>query len=109
MDVVLALLLGENLLEWGGGLEEGGQKIRPDRRWADFFSLMALKAWQAVCFRDIRRKRGSPVRGSVQASFRGTFRNAFWKLFGVFLKPFGCLGASFGRLLVNFRSFGNSF
>ena len=37
MDVVLALLLGENLLEWGGGLEEGGQKIRPDRRWADLF------------------------------------------------------------------------
>ena len=27
MDVVLALLLGENLLEWGGGLEEGGKKI----------------------------------------------------------------------------------
>ena len=37
MDVVLALLLGENLLEWGGGLEEGGQKIGPDRRWADLF------------------------------------------------------------------------
>ena len=37
MDVVLALLLGENLLEWGGGLEEGGQKIRPGPRWADFF------------------------------------------------------------------------
>ena len=36
MDDVWALLLGENLLEWGGGLEEGGQKIRPDRRWADF-------------------------------------------------------------------------
>ena len=71
--------------------------------------LMALKAWQALCFRDIRRKRGSPVRGSVQASFRGTFRGAFWELFGVFLDPFGSLGASFGRLLVNFRSFGSSF
>ena len=71
--------------------------------------LMALKAWQAVCFRDIRGKRGSPVRGSVQASCRGTFRGAFWKLFGVFLDPFGSLGASFGRLLVNFRSFWNSF
>ena len=35
MDGVLGLLLGENLLEWGGGLEEGTQKIRPDRRWAD--------------------------------------------------------------------------
>ena len=35
MDVVLALLLGENLLEWGGGLEEGGQKIGPETRWAD--------------------------------------------------------------------------
>ena len=35
MDVVLALLLGENLLEWGGGLEEGGQQIRPDGRVAD--------------------------------------------------------------------------
>ncbi len=71
--------------------------------------IMALKAWQALCFRDIRRKRGSPVRGSVQASFRGTFRGAFWELFGVFLDPFGSLGASFGRLLVNFRSFGGSF
>ncbi len=71
--------------------------------------LMALKAWQALCFRDIRRKRGSPVRGSVQASFRGTFRGAFWELFGVFLDPFGSLGATFGRLLVNFRSFGGSF
>ena len=37
MDVVFALLLGENLLEWGGGLEEGGQKIRPGPRWADLF------------------------------------------------------------------------
>ena len=37
MDVVLALLLGENLLEWGGGLEEGGQKIRPETRGADLF------------------------------------------------------------------------
>ena len=35
MDVVSGLLLGENLLEWGGGLEEGGQKIGPGRRWAD--------------------------------------------------------------------------
>ena len=35
MDVVLALLLGENLLKWGGGLEEGGQKIRPETRVAD--------------------------------------------------------------------------
>ena len=70
---------------------------------------MPLKAWQALCFRDIRRKRGSPVRGSVQASFRGTFRGAFWMLFGVFLEPFGRLEASFGRLLVNFRSFGSSF
>ena len=71
--------------------------------------LMALKAWQALCFRDIRGKTGSPVRGSVQASFRGTFRCAFWELFDVFLDHFGCLGASFGRLLVNFRSFGGSF
>ena len=37
MDVVLALLLGENLLKWGGGLEEGGQKIRPGRGGADLF------------------------------------------------------------------------
>ena len=37
MDVGLALLLGEKLLEWGGGLEEGGQKIGPGRRWADLF------------------------------------------------------------------------
>ena len=37
MDVVLALLLGENLLKWGGGLEEGGQKIGPDGGWADLF------------------------------------------------------------------------
>ena len=37
MDVVLALLLGENLLEWGGGLEEGGLKIRPGPRVPDFF------------------------------------------------------------------------
>ena len=29
MDVVLALLLGENLLEWGGGLEEGGKTSDP--------------------------------------------------------------------------------
>ena len=107
MDVVLALLLGENLLEWGGGLEEGGQKIRPDRRGAVF--LVPLKAWQALCFRDIWRKRGSPVRGSVQDSFRGTFRGAFWKLFGVFLDPFGCLGTFFGRLFANFGSFGGSF
>ena len=118
MDVVLALLLGENLLKWGGGLEEGGQQIRPDGGWADDgkrfsdgrcigvasrrefvrmgrrsgggggkkFDLMeggriffmALKAWQAPCFRDIRRKTGSPVRGSVQDAFRGTFRYVFW-------------------------------
>ena len=26
MDVVSGLLLGENLLKWGGGLEEGGPK-----------------------------------------------------------------------------------
>ena len=71
--------------------------------------LMALKAWQALCFRDIRRKTGSPVRGSVQASFRDTFRAAFWELFGFFLDPFGSLGASFGRLLANFRRFGGSF
>ena len=70
---------------------------------------MALKAWQALCFRDIRRKTGSPVRGSVQASFRGAFRCAFWELFGAFFDHFGCLGASFGRLLVNFRSFGETF
>ena len=57
--------------------------------------LKALKAWQALCFRDIQRKRGSPVRGSVQASFRGTFRRAFWELFGLFLDTFGGLGASF--------------
>ena len=31
------------------------------------------------------------------------------ELFGVFLEAFGCLGASFGRLLVNFRSFRSSF
>ena len=37
MDVVSGLLLGENVLEWGGGLEEGGQKIRPEPRWADLF------------------------------------------------------------------------
>ena len=71
--------------------------------------LMALKAWQALCFRDIRGKTGSPVRGSVQASFRGTFRGAFWELFGVFLKKLGSLGAFFGRLLANFRSLGGSF
>ena len=35
MDVVLGLLLGENLLEWGGGLEEGGQKNRPEGWRAD--------------------------------------------------------------------------
>ena len=35
MDVVLALLLGENLLEWGGGLEKGGQQIGPEGRVAD--------------------------------------------------------------------------
>ena len=71
--------------------------------------LMALKAWQALCFRDIRRKRGSPVRGSVQASFRGTFRDAFWELFGAFSESFGSPGTSFGRLLVNFRIFGETF
>ena len=54
-------------------------------------------------------ERGSPVRGSVQDSFRGTFRGAFWKFFGVFSEPFGNLGGTFGRLLVNFRSFGGSF
>ena len=37
MDVVFALLLGENLLKWGGGPEEGDQKIGPERRWADLF------------------------------------------------------------------------
>ena len=37
MDVVLALLLGENLLKWGGGLEEGGQKFDLTGGWADFF------------------------------------------------------------------------
>ena len=107
MDVVLGLLLGENLLKWGGGLEEGGQKF--DLTGGGRIYLMALKAWQALCFKDIRRKTGSPVRGSVQASFRGTFRDALWKLFGFFLEPFGRLGATFGRLFVNFRSFGGSF
>ena len=58
--------------------------------------LMALEAWQALCFRDIRRKRGSPIRGSVQDSFRGTFRGAFWELFEVFLEHFGSLGALLG-------------
>ena len=33
----------------------------------------------------------------------------FGHFVGVFLDPFGCLGATFGRLLVNFRSFGVSF
>ena len=37
MDVVLGLRLGENLLEWRGGLEEGGQKIGPDGGRADLF------------------------------------------------------------------------
>ena len=37
VDVVLALLLGENLLEMGGGPGGGEQKIRPERRDADFF------------------------------------------------------------------------
>ena len=55
----------------------GGAKNRTGPEGGRIF-LMALKAWQALCFRDIRRKRGSPVRGSVQASFRGTFRSAFW-------------------------------
>ena len=35
MDVVLALLLGENLLEYGGGPGGGGQKIGADGRVAD--------------------------------------------------------------------------
>ena len=70
---------------------------------------MALKAWQALCFRDIRRKTGSPVRGSVQDSFRGACWGAFWELFEVFFEHFGSLGDSFGSLLVNFRSFGDIF
>ena len=37
MDVVLALLLGENLLEMGGDPGRGGQKIRPEGRDADFW------------------------------------------------------------------------
>ena len=32
----MGLLLGENLISWGGGLGEGGQKIPPDRSLADF-------------------------------------------------------------------------
>ena len=60
--------------------------------------LMALKALQALCFRDIRRKTGSPVRGSVQASFRGTFPGAFWNLFGAFWEPRAVLWETFGEL-----------
>ena len=36
MDVVLALVLGENLLNRGGSLREGGWKIPPEGRLADF-------------------------------------------------------------------------
>ena len=32
MGVVFALLLGENLLEWGGGLGEGVEKVGPGPR-----------------------------------------------------------------------------
>ena len=71
--------------------------------------LMAPKAWQALCFRDIRRKRGSPVRGSVQASFRGTFRSAFWKLFGVFLTIWGALGLPLGDFWWTFVALGGAF
>ena len=48
MDVVLALLLGENLLEWGGGLEGGGKKF--DRRQGGADSLGASKSIAGVVF-----------------------------------------------------------
>ena len=37
VDVVCALLLGENFLKMGGGPGGGGQKIRPERRDSDLF------------------------------------------------------------------------
>ena len=39
VDVVLALLLGDNLLEMGGAPGGGVQQIRPGRRESDFFTL----------------------------------------------------------------------
>ena len=46
-----------------------------------------------------------PILGTILDAFLGTF----WELSRVFLEPFGSLGGTFGRLLVNFRSFGDSF
>ena len=42
VDVVLALLLGENLLEMGGGPGGGEQKIRPGGRGSDFFLCLEI-------------------------------------------------------------------
>ena len=42
VDVVCRLLLGENLLEMGGGPGGGVQKIGPGGRDADFFSVCFL-------------------------------------------------------------------
>ena len=50
MDVVLALLLGENLLEWGGGLEEGGQKIGPGGGRAVCFFFDGSKSMAGAMF-----------------------------------------------------------
>ena len=54
MDVVLALLLGENVLELGGGPGGGGLKIRPERRDADFSG--SLKSMAGAVFSSLLRK-----------------------------------------------------
>ena len=54
MDVVLGLLLGENVLELGGGPGGGELKIRPDRRDADFFG--GSKSVAGAVFSSLLRK-----------------------------------------------------
>ena len=67
---------------------------------------MALITARAWCFRDILGKLGSPVRGSVQDSFRESLWGAFWELFGSFWDLWDTLGDLGGTLGVTLGTFG---
>ena len=100
MDVVLALLLGENLLEWGGGLEEGGQKIRPGGRVADFFGgrryvLDTFGGKGGLQFGVRFRTRFGVPCGMLFGYFLEFF-NTFWEPWGLLWETFGELSQLWG-------------
>ena len=72
MDVVLGLLLGENLLEWGGGLEEGGQKIRPGGEGGGFIFSVFWVFFSSV-FSEVFRGVFFLISGAFGCRFGGHF------------------------------------